>query len=165
MANHCLLPVYQALFDEAFDYGDFAKRMKMQKAVYLLQDLGMPVGDYGYRWYIHGPYCQELQDDMHDAMHCDPADAEDISDYEAEISKLREAINDPGRGSYDEAQWLECLGSLRYIRKWVLSLRATKEQVLAELVERKKHMNDPQANMAAYACLHRLYKEEGLFKK
>lgn len=27
--------------------------------------MGVPVGDYGFRWYLHGPYSQSLQDDMH----------------------------------------------------------------------------------------------------
>ena len=65
MANRYLLPVYKILYGHNFSYSDFDQRMEMQKAVYLLQDMGVPIGDYGFRWYLHGPYSQSLQDDMH----------------------------------------------------------------------------------------------------
>lgn len=157
MANRCLLPVYKALFDEDFDYYDFNKRMQMQKAVYLLQDLGVPVGDYGYRWYLHGPYCQELQDDMYDERHRDPDEVKDISGYQEEIDRLRAVVYSDGRGGYSIGEWMECLGSMRYLRKWVLNSRVTEEQVLDKLQEKKPHLNDREANAAAYRCLEELF--------
>ena len=65
MANRSLLPVYKMLYGRNFHYGNFDQRLEMQKAVYLLQDMGVPIGDYGFRWYQHGPYSQNLQDDMY----------------------------------------------------------------------------------------------------
>ncbi len=65
MANRSLLPVYKMLYGRNFYYGNFDQRLEMQKAVYLLQDMGVPIGDYGFRWYQHGPYSQNLQDDMY----------------------------------------------------------------------------------------------------
>ena len=53
MANRYLLPVYKILYGRNFSYSDFDQRMEMQKAVYLLQDMGVPIGDYGFRWYLH----------------------------------------------------------------------------------------------------------------
>ena len=37
MANEYLLPVDKKLFGEDFNYYEFKHRMKMQKAIYLLQ--------------------------------------------------------------------------------------------------------------------------------
>ena len=65
MANRSLLPVYKMLYGRNFHYVNFDQRLEMQKAVYLLQDMGVPIGDYGFRWYQHGPYSQNLQDDMY----------------------------------------------------------------------------------------------------
>ena len=49
MANRSLLPVYKMLYGRNFYYGNFDQRLEMQKAVYLLQDMGVPIGDYGFR--------------------------------------------------------------------------------------------------------------------
>ena len=46
MANKYLLPVFNEIYGENFSYADFNQRMEMQKAIYLLQDMGVPVGDY-----------------------------------------------------------------------------------------------------------------------
>ena len=49
MANRSLLPVYKMLYGRNFHYVNFDQRLEMQKAVYLLQDMGVPIGDYGFR--------------------------------------------------------------------------------------------------------------------
>ena len=49
MANKYLLPIFKRLYGRDFSYGNFDQRLEMQKAVYLLQDMGVPVGDYGFR--------------------------------------------------------------------------------------------------------------------
>lgn len=157
MANRYLLPVYQALYDEAFDYNDFDKRMKMQKAVYLLQGMGVPMGGYSFRWYLHGPYSQDLQDDMFELKHRRATKVRFAPDCQARISKLAAAIADEGRGSYTQAEWVECLGSMRYIQNRVLRFDATMDDVLNKLVEKKSHLKDEAANKAAYRLL------EGLF--
>ena len=157
MANRSLLPVYQALFGGKFDYYDFDNRMQMQKAVYLLQDLGVPVGDYGFRWYRHGPYCQELLDDMYDERHRDPEDVKDISGYQAELDCLKKVIDSADRGNYTVGEWMECLGSMRYLQKRVLKSHAGKDEVLDKLTEKKPHLKDRVANAAAYDCLERMF--------
>lgn len=157
MANRYLLPVYQKLYDEDFDYADFDKRMKMQKAVYLLQDMGVPMGGYGFRWYLHGPYSQDLQDDMHELKNRRAGKVKIAPDCEARIKKLAAAIRDEGRGGYSEAEWVECLGSMRYLQKRVLRFDAAMEDVLNKLAEKKPHLKDRAANTAAYRLLEELF--------
>lgn len=158
MANRYLLPVYKALYDCDFRYGNFSQRLEMQKAIYLLQDMGVPVGDYGFRWYQHGPYSQSLQDDMYyeSGRRCEQVF---LSREHAEsIRRLREAIKARNTAKYDDSEWIECLASLHYLRENLLSFNATEDDVVAALERRKPHLNDHNANITAYRHV------EGLFE-
>lgn len=157
MANKYLLPVYKALYDRDFSYSDFDQRMEMQKAVYLLQDMGVPVGNYGFRWYRHGPYSQSLQDDMYyeDGHSC--ATLLLSKEYAESIDHLHDVIHAPERGQYSISHWAECLASLHYLRENLLSFNATEEDVVHALETRKQHLNDHNTNVAAYRLV------EGLF--
>lgn len=157
MSNRYLLPLYKKLFDTNFTYSDFSNRMKMQKGIYLLQDMGVPVGDYGFRWYIHGPYSQSLQDDMY---YEDGKPESDItlSDESANnIQKLHDIIHSSLSGTYQKSQWLECLASIRYLKENILRRSASEDEVIDELVQRKPHLSDDKVNRAAYRLI------EGLF--
>lgn len=157
MANKYLLPVYKELYDRDFSYANFDQRMEMQKAIYLLQDMGVPVGNYGFRWYRHGPYSQSLQDDMHyeDGRHCTTLSLS--KEYAESIDSLHRVIHAVERGHYSISHWVECLASLHYLRENLLSFNATDEDVICELESRKPHLNDRNINVAAYRLV------EGLF--
>ena len=117
MANKYLLPVFNEIYGENFSYADFNQRMEMQKAIYLLQDMGVPVGDYGFRWYLHGPYSQSLQDDMHyedGRSYIKPTLSKEYADS---IQQLHELVISNRRGKYSVSNWVECLASLHYLRK------------------------------------------------
>lgn len=157
MANRYLLPIYKMLYDQDFDYSDFDQRMQMQKAVYLLMDMGVPVGDYGFRWYKHGPYSQDLHDDMY---HENIRSGHPLTlhrEYTEKIRKLREVISDPEAECYSTAQWLECLASMRYLKENMMDFNVTDAEVIAELERRKPHLDQHAVNAHAYALL------EGLF--
>ena len=99
MANRYLLPVYNEIYGRDFDYSNFDQRMEMQKAIYLLQDMGVPVGDYGFRWYLHGPYSQSLQDDMYYENGHSYTKMNLAKEYADSIGKLHELINSDKRGN------------------------------------------------------------------
>ena len=131
MVNKNLLPLYKRLYEKDFDYSEFEMRMNMQKAVYLLQTLGVPVGDYGFRWYLHGPYSQDLQDDMYAAgkEKTEPQDV--LAQYNRRIDRLYHLIHAVNRGSYSISQWMECLASLHYLQDNVMDYDATMDDTLA----------------------------------
>lgn len=157
MANRYLCPVYKMLYNQDFDYSDFDQRMQMQKAVYLLQDMGVPVGDYGFRWYKHGPYSQTLHDDMFFENGRTALAFPLHREYSEKIHKLRDVISSTQRGSYTIAQWVECLASLHYLKENMLDFNATDREVVAELERRKTHLDQHDTNTSAYVLV------EGLF--
>ena len=157
MANRILLPLYEKLYNKKFDYSDFDKRMEMQKAIYLLQDMGVPVGDYGFRWYIHGPYSQELHDDMHFENGRPVTDIALAEEYTKCIEKLYEVINSSERGIYSISHWVECLASLHYLKSNILSFDATNERAIEELEKRKTHLNERSINLKACKLVEELF--------
>ena len=165
MANSNLLPIYKELFGEDFNYFEFDMRMKMQKAVYLLQDMGVPMGRYSYRWYLHGPYSHKLQDDMYEERNNETGALVISQENLERIQKLAavfnywEAEERKGEAGYEQVDWVECLGSLHYIRKRFLSADASNEEILAKLKEKKPHLANKSANAIA------LVKEKELFTR
>lgn len=157
MANKYLLPIFKKLYDCDFVYGNFDQRLEMQKAIYLLQNMGVPVGDYGFRWYQHGPYSQSLQDDMYyeSGRRC-----EDIClsrEHADSVEQLRRLIKSNVKKDYNTSQWVECLASLHYLKENLLSFSATKEDIVTELERRKPHLSDHDTNLSALELV------EGLF--
>ncbi len=157
MANRYLLPVYKLLYERDFSYSDFDQRMEMQKAVYLLQDMGVPIGDYGFRWYLHGPYSQSLQDDMHYESGRPVTTLTLSKEYSENIARLHDVIHSKERMNYSVSSWVECLASLHYLRENLLCFDASEEDVVHELEKRKPHLKEHRTNISAYRLV------EGLF--
>ena len=100
MANSYLLPIFKKIYGSDFDYGNFEHRLEMQKAVYLLQDMGVPVGDYGFRWYQHGPYSQSLQDDMFFESRRQCKNVMVSKEHAERIEQLRKLFVESAHGEY-----------------------------------------------------------------
>lgn len=157
MANEYLLPVYKKLFGEDFNYYEFKHRMKMQKAIYLLQEMGVPVGGYSYRWYLHGPYSQVLQDDMFEERG-NPTKELVVSEESLElIEKLGEVFHSKKQERYEEDEWVECLGSMLYLERRVLPADADQDAVVTRLMAEKEHLKYEAANKVAYELLKELF--------
>jgi len=153
MANRYLHYLYKRLFDEPFSYGDFTKRLKMQKGIYLLQEMGVPVGDYRFTWYKHGPYSQSLLDDMY--ITTSTSDYSLNTDAEMAVNKLADALDVPKTSKYNSEDWAECLGSLHYLKEKVL-YTSDDAFVIQELQRRKPHLDDTEANYEALSRLRHL---------
>ncbi len=155
MANRILKQMYSLLYHEEFSYNDFSKRLKMQKGIYLLQELGIPVGDYRFSWYRHGPYSQSLLDDMYTIFSAENFTL--IPDTEAAVKELSEALKVPSDSVYSAEDWAECLGSLHFLKENIFSFNTSDEELLLELKKRKPHLNDDNANGTALSRVEDLF--------
>lgn len=155
MANIFIKPIYREVYGEAFDYGDFGKRMKMQKCVYLMEQLGLNIGGYDFSWYKHGPYSQQLQDDMYEennkaeSVLCYSEFAQHVLEHVQEMVKV---AHQDGFG-YTEEQWVECLASVHYLNR---IFQGNRERALDELLRRKPHLNNHDLNEEAYRLMAQL---------
>ena len=155
MANVLLNPVYLDIYGEPFSSGSFQKRMKMQKLIFLLQEAGLSIGDYNFYWYKHGPYSQQLQNDILSTSTTDNYHinySETASDI---ISKIKYVLNMPT--DYSTDIWAECLASLQYLRSNVFSINTPDDDIIKEWQKRKPHLNNQELNRTALRELKALY--------
>lgn len=150
MPNKYLKPVYKQIFNKSFDYSDFDNRLQMQKIIYMLQELGAPVGDYGFRWYKHGPYSQELLDDMF-LISSSPTTSVIFSyDAQKRIETIKSLVSQGEKTNYSTAEWVECLASILYLKKYIFPSSASKDSILDDLVKRKPHLKSQKSNEKAF---------------
>lgn len=147
MAKELLKPVYERVYGEKFNASFFEKRMEMQKAIYILQEAGIRVGDYDFLWYKHGPYCQSLQDDLLCLSGIPDITISYSEDAKEVIERVKNVFN--MKVKYPRSVWVECLASLQYLRANIFSLSASKEDIVSNLVARKPHLNDMDTNLMA----------------
>ncbi len=154
MSNIYIAPVYKAIYGKDFER-TFDHRMEMQKAIYLLTEMGVPVGNYGFYWYLHGPYSQTLQNDILALPIKGQPEISFSEDSRKAINKLKSILLK--KTDYSPSQWAECLASMQYIKMMILPQSATKDQIVEELEKRKPHLNNDSLNHEALSELERLF--------
>lgn len=151
MAKEYLRPVFFDVYEKNFDQSSFDDRMEMQKMVFLLQEAGVSIGDYNFVWYKHGPYCQDLQNDILDIGHVKDVKVNYSSDAKEVIDRLKCVIEK--KNVYKKPAWVECLASLEYLKAYILPLNSDDDAILNELVARKSHLNRQSVNREALMSL------------
>ena len=139
-----LKEIYRKVYNESFVYDNLESRIKLQKAVYLLENMGVDVGDYSFSWNKYGPYSLGLDSD---ARNCSMKDEQKISfssTAEHGFEKLREYINE--QIGYNCTQWMECIASLHFLKN-IYRFKGT--QLMSELKERKPYLSNKEANERA----------------
>lgn len=147
MSKELLKPVYERLYGEKFDAFSFEKRMEMQKAIYILQEAGIRVGDYDFLWYKHGPYCQSLQDDILCLNGIPDIAIRYSEDAKEVIERVKKVFH--MKVEYPRSAWVECLASLQYLRANIFPLNASKEDIVKHLMTKKPHLCDKDTNFMA----------------
>lgn len=149
-----LKEVYRKVYDESFDYNDFEKRIKMQKAVYLLENMGIHVGDYSFSWNKYGPYSLGLDGD---AKRC----SERVNEKEVAFSEIAkngfEQIQTyiKKREHYSCVEWVECIASVHYLKN---IFRIKPSKLYKELVARKPYLDNRLAFESALEIVYDIEK-------
>lgn len=149
MSKNVLCPIYEAIYGDQFDVTNFDKRIEMQKAIFMMEEMGIYVGYNDHFWNLRGPYSQELQDDMKSLTEQDKNTKIKFSkDALYVINKLSEIFNKKIEG-YTRSQWAECIASIYYLKKRLLSPGTSNEEILTVLVEKKPHLDNENLNSDA----------------
>lgn len=153
-----LKQVYKMTLDEDFTYDSFDKRLKLQKIVYLLECLGVNVGNYGFSWYKHGPYSQELQNDAYYTSHASMSstDVGLTEDAKEKIALLKGYISECKGTEYSESYWLETIASLYYLK---YRMKVKPDMLLVRLTEEKKHLKKENLNERALEIIDKINAE------
>ena len=99
----------------------FLDRLKLQKAVYLIQLTGIDLG-YRFSWYIRGPYSSELTKDLFN-ISSNLSTLNNIikkysfsDDIKPLIRKSKKLLEKPSNINLSDAEWYELLASLHYLK-------------------------------------------------
>lgn len=98
---------------------DFTGRLRLQKLVYLFQVLGVDL-QFRFGWYLRGPYSRGLAGVGFELVR-DENVRELVEEYglspesSNRVELLKELVNEQ-RAGLDEADWLELLSSIHYIK-------------------------------------------------
>ncbi len=142
-----LQAIYRKVFNTDLNYNEFSHRMNIQKVLYILQKMGLDVGNYGFSWYKHGPYSQSLQEDAYLTLNSKYIDLEFTNIANQQIEILKDSINSQSK-RYTTTEWLEAVASIHYIKTRFLPF-STDSEILEDLVRRKPHLNDGPSNKSA----------------
>lgn len=149
-----LKQVYKMVLDEDFEYSSFEKRLKLQKTIYLLESIGIHIGNYGFSWYKHGPYSQELQDDAYYANGIQ--EQVNLSgDAQKKIEIIKSYIAECEGTNYSKAKWLEDIASLYYLK---FRTKVKEEELLNSLKEAKPHLENDKLNKRALEIIDQINK-------
>lgn len=129
--------------------GEFSSRKILQKKIYLLQLTGIDLG-YRYNWYLYGPYCPALTSDtfsLRDEINYD----KEFNDYQLnsrtmnKLGILGKIVDLPDNPTTTEAEWLELLASLHYLKHigyWPGKNNPDFDEVFEKLIQSKPHFAD-----------------------
>lgn len=137
--------IYKEIYEEKFNYDELDHRIKLQKAVYLLENMGIHVGDYSFSWNKFGPYSIGLDYDA--KKYSKKSEKNDVifSDVTKEcFGKVKGYLSEII--VYDERNWMECIASLHYLKN---VFRIDDNNLIRELRKRKTYLDNDAANNKA----------------
>ena len=119
------------------DVGQLDDRKRIQKAVYLTQAAGLGLG-YGFGWYLRGPYSTSLARDYY-AMALElrlgeVAQTELRADVLTQLAPIQGIVNAPADVKLSQADWLELLASVHFLR----DVRALDDTGVANVLAKEK---------------------------
>ncbi|GAI03672.1 unnamed protein product, partial [marine sediment metagenome] len=123
------------------EIGVFLKRKILQKKTYLLQLTGVDLG-YRYNWYIYGPYCPALANDVF-ALREEIEHDKEFEEYELNPKtkkKLRILLDTilvipPGIEEHERLELLASLHYLKHIAYWAGKGNPKFNEVFQKLIE------------------------------
>ena len=130
----------------------FAKRLGLQKKVYLVQVAGLDL-QYRYNWYLRGPYCAILTDNAFLLKEEIDSGEDDYTGYvlsdkaRKRLTKAMGIWELGGEVDSDEEEWLELLASLHYLKQisYLPGGRVAKEQIFEKLMDAKPKFRGKEA--------------------
>ncbi len=144
---------YNKIYGQAIDVNSEEDRIRMQKAIYLLNELGVACGDYPFIWYLHGPYSYALDVVVQNMKE---TEIQHLSSFDfnirtnSAIEAVKKLLLPTDKGGYEiEYYWPETVGSLHYLMTYTMP-HAKKKEIIDYLQVAKPHLNNAELNSIAY---------------
>lgn len=151
--------LYSKMFGEIFDPSSFPNRLKLQKAVYLVECCGINLGDYNFFWHKHGPYSQILQNEILANNAFIDEGKVIFNEYQKRVFEWFQKLVEYAKNTkYKPETWLEAVASIHYIMVNVVGIDAQDEKILQVLNKRKPLLNDEASNKTAIGVARSIVK-------
>ena len=144
----CLSDIYRGIYEENFSYENFECRLKLQSAIYLMEAMGINVGNYSFSWSNLGPCSVNLDIEAIRADHAGISDDNNQQFSETAkncMEKLHQIAFQADKNN--RCEWMLRISSLHYLYK-VFDYDGT--QVIVELERRIPYLSDQQENGRAF---------------
>ena len=134
--------IYKSIFNRDLNSACLDDQICAQKVVYLIENMGIRIGDYNYVWSKYGPYSCDLQRDI-----LNTKGSKDLNYSEAMSSALEKIkLMLDKKGAFSDRDFLELVVSLHYVKEYEFDGFCTDEIVIEQVMGRKPHLNDLKKN-------------------
>lgn len=113
---------------------NLSQRKVLHKSIHILQEMGLDFR-YNFTWYLHGPYCDELSDNIEDIANNEKYyKIITINIYEFKeksiniINKYKKLIGD----NKNNGEWLELVSTILFYKK---NYKISDEEIKSEFIK------------------------------
>jgi len=145
-----LLAAFKAM-KQTVNMSTFEDRLILQKKVYLLQQMGLNLGN-SYGWYLKGPYSRDV---ANDGFYLEKIQNRNIDldvlekDEKMVIENLQKLVEETQITlNESEAYCLELVASLHFILKYGYPLSKSKEDTINQLSQLKPKFSETNVKVA-----------------
>jgi len=130
---------YQEVFNKQYIHNDDEKVL-IQKNTYLLEKLGLDLGNFLFLWDSYGPYSLEVRNIVNKEMGSDSiSEIINYSSFAQEIIQSIKDIIEAGKKlNQTPRDWLEIVCSLHYIKNYTVP----EDDVISTLEKKKARFNN-----------------------
>jgi uncharacterized protein YwgA len=153
-----LMSVFNEL-NESLDMKTFETRLLLQKKVFLLQSLGLPL-NFNYGWYIRGPYSTdlartgfEMQNLFGDAAFKKNVVSPVHKDQKEIIKKALAVFKAIDALGTNKIRWYELAASLLFLKTYTYPTPRNSRELLRLLEEKKPNEFSEEEKEKAMSCL------------
>ena len=142
-----ILRLFRELHERPYIDSEFDNHVLMQKSIYILECMGLDIGDFFFQWDQHGPYSVELSNLVQEELAQTEENEMLFSTYAKDAITQTKALIERGI-ELDCAvlSWMELVGSVHYLSK---SVFIPGGDIIGELMSRKPQFSDMEINNAA----------------
>jgi len=152
-----LSAIYFEVYGEKYNFKDSEKNSRLQKVVYLLQELGLVTEGYSFSLFENTPYSQRLQENAYKTLSIKEESEIKFSEKaKCSIDRLKSYLSRVPDG-FGEDKWLDILASFVYFNRNLYELKTTKD-VLKKLKDCKFNLETIENDCTIIEIFNTIFK-------
>jgi hypothetical protein len=143
--------MFKQVYGRDYNDNDREDRILIQKSTYLLEWLGLDMGNYCFLWGKHGPYSLDLKGIIRKEL-SGTCDILRLSTYaEGIVGSIHEILTVGEKIKQKTCGWMELICSIHFIKQFLVK---TDRNLMDELKKLKPHFNDDEVNSLAIEAVN-----------